>query len=119
MEAHERILSNHLAEQGENTHLTVSDGWLCYGPLGTARLKSWELQKRENRGFDQTDKLAPLLSIEGDPLDSKKATAFKISWAPDSVTVDNETPTGVRGRRKFTVKKLQQLAFYSERLSKR
>jgi hypothetical protein len=118
-EAHERILRNHLPEQGENTHLTGGDGWLCYGPLGTARLNAQELEKRENHGFEQTDKLAQLLSTVGDHLDSKKATAFKISWAPDSVSVEYETPIGVRERREFTVKKLQQLAFYSERLSKR
>jgi len=116
-EAHERILRNNLAEQGENTHLTVGDGWLCYGPLDTARLNA-ELEKRDNHGFEQTDKLAQLLSIVGYDLDSKKATAFEISWAPDSVSVNYETPTGVRERREFTVKKLQQLAFYSERLGK-
>ena len=116
-EAHERILRNNLAEQGD-THLTVGDGWLCYGPLDTARLNARELEKRDNHGFEQTDKLAQLLNIVGDDLDSKKATAFKISWAPDSVSVNYETPTGVRERREFTVKKLQQLAFYSERLGK-
>src|SRR5262245_15257554 len=114
-EAHERILKNHLAEQGESTHLTAGDGWLSYGPLGTARLNAQELEKRGNHGFEQTDKLAQLLSTVGGDLDSKKATAFKILWAPDSVSVEYETPTGVRERREFTVKKLQQLAFYSER----
>jgi len=118
-EAHERILRIHHAERGENTHLTVGDGWLCYGPLATAGVNVRELEKRDNRGFEQTDKLAQLLSTVGDDLDSKKATAFKISWAPDSVSVDYETPNGVRERREFTIKKLQQLAFYSERLSKR
>src|SRR5262245_27247916 len=118
-EAHERLLRNHLAEQGENTHLTVGDGWLSYGPLSTVRLNAQELEKRENHGFEQTDKLAQLLSTVGGDLDSKKTTAFKILWAPDSVSVEYETPTGVRERREFTVKKLQQLAFYSERLSKR
>jgi hypothetical protein len=118
-ESHERILKNNLAEQGENTHLTVGDGWLSYGPLGIVRLNAGELEKRDNHGFDQTDKLAQLLSTLGGDLDSKKATAFKISWAPDSVSVDYEMATGVRERREFTVKKLQQLAFYSERLSKR
>src|SRR5215831_16438887 len=118
-EAHERILKNHFAEQGESTHLTVGDGWLSYGPLGTARLNARELEKRENHGFEQTDKLAQLLSTVGGDLDSKKTTAFKISWAPDSVSVEYETPTGDRERKEFTIKKLQQLAFYSERLSKR
>ena len=118
-EAHERILKNHFAEQGESTHLTVGDGWLSYGPLGTARLNARELEKRENHGFEQTDKLAQLLSTVGGDLDSKKTTAFKISWAPDSVSVEYETPPGVRERKEFTIKKLQQLAFYSERLSKR
>jgi hypothetical protein len=44
-EAHERILKNHLTEQGESRHLTVGDGWLSYGPLGTARLNARELEK--------------------------------------------------------------------------
>ena len=117
-EVHERILRNHLTEQGENTHLTVRDGWLSYGPLGTAHVNAGELKKRENVGFNQIDKLAQLLRTVGDDLDSKKATAFKISWAPDSVSLDYETPPGVRERKEFTIKKLQQLAFYSERLSK-
>jgi hypothetical protein len=51
-----------------------------------------------------------LEGIVGDDLDSKKATAFKISWAPDSVSVNYETPTGVRERKDFTIEKLQQLA---------
>ena len=118
-EAHERLLRNHLAEQGESTHLTVGDGWLSYGPLGSAPLNVRELEKRDNHGFEQTDKLAQLLSTVGDHLDSKKTTAFKISWASDSVSLDYETPTGDRERKEFTIKKLQQLAFYSERLSKR
>ena len=118
-EAHERILKNHFAEQGESTHLTVGDGWLSYGPLGTACLNARELEKRENHGFEQTDKLAQLLSTVGGDLDSKKTTAFKILWAPDSVSVEYETPPGVRERKEFTIKKLQQLAFYSARLSKR
>jgi hypothetical protein len=118
-EAHERILRNHLTEQGENTHLTVHDGWLSYGPIGTAHLNAGELKKRENHVFKQTDKLAQLLRTVGDDLDSKKTTAFKISWAPDSVSLEYETPPGVRERKEFTIKKLQQLAFYSERLSKR
>ncbi|HXV82677.1 MAG TPA: hypothetical protein VEG60_22670 [Candidatus Binatia bacterium] len=118
-EAHEGILRNNLAEQGENTYLTVGNGWLCYGPLGTAYPNVWGLEKRDHHGFKQTDKLAQLLGIVGDHLDSKKATAFKILWSPDSVSVDYEPPTGVRERREFTIQKLQQLALYSERLSKR
>src|SRR5215831_10764967 len=80
--------------------------------LGTARLNAQELEKRGNHGFERTDKLAQLLSTVGGDLDSKKTTAFKIFWAPDSVSVEYETPTGVRERREFTVKKLQQLAFF-------
>jgi hypothetical protein len=123
-EAHEWILRNNLAEQGdpESTHLTMGDGWLCYGPLGIAPLNVRELERRDNHGFEQTceaDKLAQLLGTLGDHLDSKEATAFKISWALDLVSVDYETPTGVRERREFTIKKLQKLALYSERLSKR
>jgi len=120
-ETQEWILRNNLAEQGDpqSTHLTVGDGWLCYGPVGIAPLNVRGLEKRDNHGFERTDKLAQLLRTVGDHLDSKKATAFEMSWAPDSVSVDYETPTRVRERREFTIKKLQQLALYSERLSKR
>jgi len=118
-EGHERILRNHLFEQGdpESTHLTMGKGWLRYEPLGTARPS--EAEKKDNHGFKETDKLAQFLSIVGDYLDSKKATAFRICWAPDSVSVDYDTPTGVIERSEFPIKKLQQLAFFSERLGKR
>jgi hypothetical protein len=121
---HEWILRNNLAENifdspvpdQKSTQLTVGDGWLCYGPLDIARLNARERQTRDNHGFEQTreaDKLAQLLRTLGEHLDSKKATAFKISWAPDSVSVDYQTPNGVRERKEFTVEKLHQLALYS------
>jgi hypothetical protein len=121
---HEWILRNNLAENildspvpdQKSTQLTVGDGWLCYGPLDIARLNAREREKRDNHGFEQTckaDKLAQLLGTLGEHLDSKKATAFKISWAPDSVSVDYQTPNGVRERKEFTVEKLHQLALYS------
>jgi|RhiMetdeSRZDD1v2_1073273.scaffolds.fasta_scaffold321210_2 hypothetical protein len=121
---HEWILRNNLAENildspvpdQKSTQLTVGDGWLCYGPLDIARLNARERQKRDNHGFEQTreaDNLAQLLRTLGEHLDSKKATAFKISWAPDSVSVDYQTPNGVRERKEFTVEKLHQLALYS------
>ena len=123
-ETHEWILRNNLADNildspvpdQKSTQLTVGDGWLCYGPLDIARLNARERKKRDNHGFEQTreaDKLAELLRALGEHLDSKKATAFKISWAPDSVSVDYQTPNGVRERKEFTVEKLHQLALYS------
>jgi hypothetical protein len=123
-ETHEWILRNNLAEQildspvpdPEGTQITVGDGWLCYGPLDIARLHARELKKRDNHGFEhrcEADKLAQLLGTLGEHLDSKKATAFEISWAPDSVSVEYQTPNGVRERKDFTVEKLQQLASYS------
>jgi len=123
-ETHEWILRNNLAENildspgpdPKNIQLTVGDGWLCYGPCDIARLNARERKKRDNHGFEQTceaDKLAQLLSTLGEHLDSKKATAFTISWAADSVSVEYQTPNGVRERKDFTVEKLQQLASYS------
>lgn len=121
---HEWILRNNLAENildsqvpdQKSTQLTVGEGWVCYGPLDIARLNAREREKRDNHGFEQTheaDNLAQLLRTLGEHLDSRKATSFKISWAPDSVSVDYQTPTGVRERKNFTVEKLQQLAVYS------
>jgi len=121
---HEWILRNNLAEtildapaaDPNSTQLTVGDGWLCYGPLDIARLNARQGKTRDNREFEQTrdaDKLAQLLRTLGEHLDSKGATAFKISWAADSVSVEYQTPNGVPDRKTFTVEKLQQLALCS------
>jgi hypothetical protein len=123
-ETHEWILRNNLAEiildlplpDPKSTQLTVGDGWLCYGPLDIARLNAGEKDKTDNHRFEQTreaEKLPQLLGTLGEHLDSKKATAFKISWAPDSVSIDYQTPSGVRERKDFTVEKLQQHALYA------
>lgn len=123
-ENHEWILRNNLAKQisesqvpdPESIDLTAGDGWLCYGPLDIARLNARELKKRDNGGFEQTcetDKLAQLLGTLGEHLDNKNATAFEISWTADSVSVEYQTPNGVRERKDFTPGKLQQLALYS------
>ena len=123
IEAHDWILKNNLADQmdspvpdPESTEIIVGDGWLCYGPLDIARLNARELEKSDHHGLERTceaDKLAQLLGIIGEQLDNKKAIAFEISWAPDSVSVEYQMPDGVRERKDFTVEKLQQLALYS------
>jgi hypothetical protein len=118
---HEWIVRNNLAEtvldapapDPVSTQLTVGDGWLCYGPLDIARLNARQGKTPDNRRFQQTrdaDKLAQLLRTLGEHLDSKGATAFKICWAADSVSVEYQTPNGVSERKDFTVEKLQQLA---------
>jgi hypothetical protein len=126
-ETHEWILKNNLAAQildsplseQETTEFTVGDGWLCYGPLDIARLNAREIKKRDSHvsDFRQTgtaDKLSQLLAVLGELLDSKKATAFKITWASDSVSVQYEIPNGVSERKDLTVEKLQQLALGSK-----
>lgn len=122
---HEWIVRNNLAEtvldgpaapDPVSTQLTVGDGWLCYGPLDIARLNARQGKTPGNHRFQQTreaDKLAQLLRTLGEHLDSKGATAFKICWAADSVSVEYQTPYGVSERKDFTVEKLQQLASYS------
>ena len=121
---HEWILRNHCAEKSlassaggpQSTFPTVNDGALCYGPLDIARLDAREREKRDHRPFDQKDKadrLSELLRTLGDHLDSKGATAFEISWAADSVSVDYRAANGARERKDFTVEKLQQLALYA------
>jgi hypothetical protein len=120
-ETHEWILKNYLAEiildsavpDQTSTELTVGDGWLCYGPLDISRLNAREGKKRDNH-VDQQNKVAHLLGILGEHLDSKKATGFEISWAPDSVTVEYQMANGARERKDFTVEKLEQLALYSK-----
>jgi len=108
----EIILDSAVPDQ-TSTELTVGDGWLCYGPLDISRLNAREGKKRDNH-VDQQNKVAHLLGILGEHLDSKKATGFEISWAPDSVTVEYQMANGARERKDFTVEKLEQLALYSK-----
>jgi hypothetical protein len=121
---HQWIVRNYLAQNTldspgpdqNSTQLTVGDGWLCYGPLEIAQLNARERKKRDDHGSEKTrdaDKLAQLLHTLGVHLDSKEATAFEISWAPDSVSVEYHTPNGVLERKDFTAEKLHQLALQS------
>jgi hypothetical protein len=121
--ARQWILRNSLAENdldspGANQkgmQLTWGDGWLCYGPFEVARLDAQGQRKRQDHGLGLrgADKLDQLLRALGEHLDRKEATAFKISWAPDSISVDYQTPDGVSERKDFTVEKLHKLALHS------
>jgi hypothetical protein len=115
------VLRNSLTEDAsdstdqESIELAGSDGWLCYSPLDIARLDTQGQSKRQDLGFAQMrgDKLSQLLRTLGEYLDRKEATAFDISWAADSVSVDYQMPDRVRERRDFTVERLRQLALHS------
>jgi hypothetical protein len=121
---HQWILRNYFAEKtGESavldqksTDLNGGDGSLCYGPREIARLNEGERKNGKIHALEQAgeaDQLAQLLRALGEHLDSKEATVFEISWSPDAIAVDYQTPNGVREHQKFTVKKLHQLAWYS------
>src|SRR5437667_7204495 len=99
----------------ESIQLTGGDGWLCYGPLDIARLDAQGQRKRQNLGFAQMreDKLSQLLRTLGDHLDRKEATAFQISWTPDSVSVDYRIPDDLHERKDFTIERLHKLALHS------
>ena len=99
----------------ESIQLTGGDGWLCYGPLDIARLDAQGQRKRQNLGFAQMrgDKLSQLLRTLGDHLDRKEATAFHISWTPDSVSVDYRMPDGLHEHKDFTIERLHKLALHS------
>jgi hypothetical protein len=117
------ILSNSLAEDvGDSpppdpkiTQLPVREGWFCYRPPDIARLGAQERRKRENHGSAQVPQktLGQLLRTLGEHLDTKEATTFHISWAPDSMSVDYQMPNGVSERKDFTVERLRKLALYS------
>ena len=117
------ILSNSLAEDvGDSpppdpkiTRLPVREGWFCYRPPDIARLEAQERRKRENHGSAQVPRktLGQLLRTLGEHLDTKEATTFHISWAPDSMSVDYQMPNGVSERKDFTVERLHKLALYS------
>jgi hypothetical protein len=117
------ILRNFLAEiisevsisNQKSTQLNGGDGWLCYGPLDSERLNALE-QKRVNSvgQVRNVGKLAQLLYALGEHLDSKQATNYEISWAPDSVSLVYQTPKGLSERKVFNVGTLQQLALFSK-----
>jgi hypothetical protein len=117
------VLSNSLAEgvtdspqpDPKITQLTVGEGWFCYRPPDIAKLEAQERRKRENHGSTQTPRktLGQLLRTLGEHLDTKEATTFYISWAPDSMAVDYQMPNGVSERKDFTVERLYKLALYS------
>jgi hypothetical protein len=117
------ILSNSLAENVKDspppdpktTQLTVGEGWFCYRPPDIARLDAQERRKRQNHDFTQIPQktLAQLLRTLGEYLDSKEATTFYISCAPDSMSVDYQMPAGISERKDFSVERLHKLALYS------
>ena len=117
------ILSNSLAENVKDspppdpktTQLTVGEGWFCYRPPDIARLDAQERRKRQNHDFTQIPQktLAQLLRTLGEYLDSKEATTFYISCAPDSLSVDYQMPAGISERKDFSVERLHKLALYS------
>ncbi|HEY7218455.1 MAG TPA: hypothetical protein VH985_08675 [Candidatus Binatia bacterium] len=117
------ILSNSLGEDvGDSpppdpklTQLTVGEGSFCYRPPDIARLDAQERRKRQPPGFAPMPQktLAQLLRTLGEYLDSKEATTFHISCAPDSMSVDYQMPAGISERKDFTVERLHKLALYS------
>jgi hypothetical protein len=93
----------------------MGEGWFCYRPPDIARLDAEERRKRQNHDFTQMPKktLSQLLRTLGEYLDTKEATTFHISCAPDSMSVDYQMPAGICERKDFTVERLHKLALYS------
>jgi hypothetical protein len=116
------ILRNFLAEiisevtisNQKSTQLNGGDGWLCYGPLDIARLNALEEKQRANSvgQVRNAGKLAQHLCALGEHLDSKQATNYEISWAPESVSLVYQTPKGLSERKVFNVGTLLQLASF-------
>jgi hypothetical protein len=117
------ILSNSLGDDPrnapppdpKNTQLTVVEGSFCYRPPDIARLDAQERSKRQKHNVTQMPQktLAQLLRTLGEYLDSKEATTFQISCAPDAMSVDYQMPAGISERRDFTVERLHRLALFS------
>ena len=116
------ILRNFLAEiisevtisNQKNTQLNGSDGWLYYGPLDIERLDALKQKQRANSvgQVRNVGRLSQLLYALGEHLDSKQATNYEISWAPDSVSLVYQTPKGLSERKVFNAGTLQQLALF-------
>jgi hypothetical protein len=110
-------LSHAAPPEPTSMELAIENGSLCFGPLDIARLHARIPETRSTHGSDRPrdmHSVAQLLHALGEYLDSKEAAVVRIAWAPDSASVEYQTPDGVFERRNFSLEKLHQLALHSK-----
>jgi hypothetical protein len=118
-EADEWILNNALYNHDfpvQVTRQSIANRSFCFGATDITRLDAQSQKKRRNHTSShmQASKLlSQLLRTLGDHLDRTEVRTFHISWTPDSISIDYQTPDGQRDSRLFTPEKLQGLSLHT------
>jgi hypothetical protein len=90
----------------------VGNDWLRYDSTDISWLDAQGRKSRRSVSFAQVrgvSRLSQLLRTLGEHLDRIEASGFKISWAPNSVAVEYQTPDGNHDRESFTAEKLHEM----------
>jgi hypothetical protein len=118
-EADERILNNALYNHDFSAHVTrqsIANRSFCFGAADITRLDAQSQKKRRNHSSSHrqgSKLLSQLLRALGDHLDRTEVHTFHISWMPDSISIDYQTPGRQRDSRIFTPEKLQGLSLHT------
>jgi hypothetical protein len=98
---------------GQNS---IGTDWLRYDCTDISWLDTQGRKSRRSASFGQMREasgLSQLLRNVGEHLDRIEASDFKISWTPDSVSVEYHIPAENRERKGFTAEKLHELGLHS------
>jgi hypothetical protein len=118
-EAGQWILQNALDNHDFSTQITgpsTANRAFCFCATDITRLDARSQKKRRNHSSSVTQAsklLSQLLRTLGDHLDRTEVRTFHISWTPDSISIDYQTPDGQRDSRIFTREKLQGLCLHT------
>ena len=115
----EWILRHALSQNNHTDEGNVQSAMTRSVRFNSAALSRLDDQARKQRRTDSApntqaySRLSQLLRALGDHLDRTEARAFHISWTPESVCVDSQSPDGQNDSRTFTTDKLQQLGSHA------
>jgi hypothetical protein len=118
-EAGEWILKNALDNHDFSAQITrpsTANRAFCFCATDITRLDCQSQKKRRNHSSSVTQAsklLSQLLRTLGDHLDRTEVHTFHISWTPDSISIDYQTPDGQRDSRLFTPEKLHELSLHT------
>src|SRR5437899_864380 len=93
----------------------VGNDWLRYDSTDISWLDAQGRKSRRSASFAQVrgvSRLSQLLRTLGEHLDRIEASGFKISWAPNSVSVEYQTSDGNHDRKSFTAEKVHELGLH-------
>jgi hypothetical protein len=97
-EADERILNNALYNHDFSAQVTrqsIAHRSFCFAAADITRLDAQSQRKRRNHSSSHRQEsklLSQLLRALGDHLDRTEVHTFHISWTPDSISIDYQTP---------------------------